>query len=112
MVELEWALGGESLGVQPCDGVICATSTGSTAYNLSSGGPVLVWGLDAVAVTFVAPHSLHARPLVVPRGREIGICNRTRDVDVTVIADGQPFAELPRDGCAQVRLGDERSLLA
>ena len=53
MVELAWAVGGEDLGVQPCDGVICATSTGSTAYNLSSGGPVLVWGLDAMAVTFV-----------------------------------------------------------
>src|SRR4029079_6896210 len=60
MVELEWAVGGESLGVQPGAGVICATPTGSTAYNLSSGGPVLVWGLDAMAVTFVSPHSLHA----------------------------------------------------
>ena len=71
MVELDWSVGGERLGVQPCDGVICATSTGSTAYNLSSGGPVLVWGLDAMAVTFVSPHSLHARPLVVPRGLEL-----------------------------------------
>ena len=53
MVELDWSVGGEHLGVQPCDGVICATPTGSTAYNLSSGGPVLVWGLDAMAVTFV-----------------------------------------------------------
>ena len=50
--------------------MICATPSGSTAYNLSNGGPVLVCGLDAMAVTFIAPHSLHARPLVVPRGLE------------------------------------------
>src|SRR5579862_3148143 len=78
MVELAWSVGGEELGVQPCDGVICATSTGSTAYNLSSGGPVLVWGLDAMAVTFVSPHSLHARPLVVPRGLQLTVRNVTR----------------------------------
>src|SRR5581483_846850 len=59
---LRRAFAGEFLGVQPCDGVICASPTGSTAYNLSSGGPVLVWGIDAMAVTFVSPHSLHARP--------------------------------------------------
>ena len=69
MVELEWAVGGEDLGRVPCDGLICSTPSGSTAYNLSNGGPVLMWGLDALATTFVAPHSLHARPLVVPRGQ-------------------------------------------
>ena len=60
MVELEWAIGGEDLGSVPCDGIICSTPSGSTAYNLSNGGPVLVWGIDAMATTFVAPHSLHA----------------------------------------------------
>src|SRR3954454_7468414 len=65
MIELGWSIGGEDLGSLPCDGLICSTPSGSTAYNLSNGGPVLVWGLDAMAVTFVAPHSLHARPLVV-----------------------------------------------
>ena len=69
MVELQWAVGGEDLGTIPCDGMICATPSGSTAYNLSNGGPVLVRGLDAMAVTFIAPHSLHARPLVVPAAR-------------------------------------------
>ena len=68
MVELGHAIGGEELGVQPCDGLICATPAGSTAYNLSNGGPVLVWGLDAMVLTFVAPHALDVRPLVVPRG--------------------------------------------
>ena len=112
MVELEWALGGESLGVQPCDGVICATSTGSTAYNLSSGGPVLVWGLDAMAVTFVSPHSLHARPLVVPRGLELTVRNVTDRQAAKVIADGQALGELGTDGTASVRLGERRALLA
>src|SRR5207302_1078121 len=91
MVELAWAVGGEQLGVQPCDGIICATSTGSTAYNLSSGGPVLVWGLDAMAVTFVSPHSLHARPLVVPRGLELTVRNETRNTPAKAIADGMPI---------------------
>ena len=62
MVELEWAVGGEDLGRVPCDGLICSTPSGSTAYNLSNGGPVLMWGLDAMAITFVAPHNLHAGP--------------------------------------------------
>jgi NAD+ kinase len=112
MVELEWAVGGESLGVQPCDGVICATSTGSTAYNLSSGGPVLVWGLDAMAVTFVSPHSLHARPLVVPRGLDLMVRNVTERQLAKVIADGMALGELGSEGTATVHLGERRALLA
>ena len=112
MVELAWAVGGEDLGVQPCDGVICATPTGSTAYNLSSGGPVLVWGLDAMAVTFVSPHSLHARPLVVPRGLELTVRNVTDRQSAKVIADGAALGELGADGRATVRLGEQRALLA
>lgn len=112
MVELEWAVGGEDLGRQPCDGLICSTPSGSTAYNLSNGGPVLVWGLDALALTFVAPHSLHARPLVVPRGRDVVIWNRTPGVAVSVLVDGHVFHELPPDGRVTIRLGERRSLLA
>ena len=73
MVDVAWSLGDEDLGMMGCDGIVCSTPSGSTAYNLSNGGPVLVWGLDAMAITFVAPHSLHARPLVA-RARE-----RSRD---------------------------------
>ena len=112
MVELAWSVGGEDLGVQPCDGVICASSTGSTAYNLSSGGPVLVWGLDAMAVTFVSPHSLHARPLVVPRGLDLVVRNETRNMDAKVIADGLAIGQLGEGRETTVRLGDRRSLLA
>jgi NAD+ kinase len=112
MVELAWTIGGEDLGRLPCDGLICATPPGSTAYNLSNGGPVLVWGLDAMAVTFIAPHSLHARPLVVPRDLELVVENETADVPVVVLTDGHPLGEIPPAGRATIRLGPESSLLA
>jgi NAD+ kinase len=111
MIELAWSLDAEDLGALACDGLICCTPSGSTGYNLSNGGPVLVWGLEAVAVTFVAPHSLDARPLVVPRERDIAIDNRTPDVPAAVIVDGHVVGEIP-SGRAVVRLGNERSMLA
>lgn len=112
MVELAWAVGGEDLGSLPCDGLICSTPSGSTAYNLSNGGPVLVWGLDAMAVTFISPHSLHARPLVVPRGRDLVVWNRTPEVTVSVLVDGHVVSEIAPAGRAEIRLGERRSLLA
>jgi NAD+ kinase len=112
MVELEWSIGNEDFGRVPCDGLICSTPSGSTAYNLSNGGPVLVWGLDAMTITFVAPHSLHARPLVVPRGRALEVTNRTGDVSATVLVDGQQVHELAPGDAVEARLSEERSLLA
>jgi NAD+ kinase len=112
MIELDWAIGGEDLGQLPCDGLICSTPSGSTAYNLSNGGPVLVWGLDAMAINFVAPHSLHARPMVVPRGLDLTVENRTDEVAATVLADGHPVHELQPGDRVVARLSDQRSLLA
>src|SRR5439155_18391126 len=112
MVELGWTIGGEDLGVQPCDGMICSTPSGSTAYNLSNGGPVLVRGLDAMAVTFIAAHSLHVRPLVVPRGLDLDVRNETPDVAASVLVDGHPAAEIGHGARAVVRLGGRRALLA
>jgi NAD+ kinase len=112
MVELVWSIGGEDLGRQPCDGLICATPSGSTAYNLSNGGPVLVWGLDAMALTFVAPHSLHARPLVVPRGRDLTVTNHTPDVPATILIDGHALTEIDEGASVEIGLGPQRSLLA
>jgi NAD+ kinase len=112
IVELEWAIGGEPLGAIPCDGIIVATPQGSTAYNLSNNGPVLMWGIDAMAVSFVAPHSLVARPLVVPRGRDIVVTSRTKSVQLTLIADGQVAGELALGEEVRVRLGDARVLMA
>jgi NAD+ kinase len=112
MIELRWAIGGEDLGSLSCDGVLCSTPSGSTGYNLSNGGPVLVWGLDAQAVTFIAPHSLHARPLVVPRGRDVSIENRTHDVPARVLVDGRPVGELAGGDGVEVRMSEQSSRLA
>jgi NAD+ kinase len=112
MVELSYSIGGEELGVQPCDGLICATPGGSTAYNLSNGGPVLVWGIDAMVLTFVAPHTLHIRPLVVPRGAEVVVTNLTPDMEATVLVDGHAVASLPTGSGATIRIGEQHSVLA
>jgi NAD+ kinase len=112
LVEIEWAIGGEPLGMVPCDAIIAATPSGSTAYNLSNNGPVLMSGIDALAVSFVAPHSLTARPLVVPRGRDIAITNRTTEEPLALVADGHRLGEIPVGGEVTVRLGDAKILLA
>jgi NAD+ kinase len=112
MVELSWEVGGEQLGEQPCDGMICCTPSGSTGYNLSNGGPVMMWGLEAMAMTFVAPHTLHARPLVVPRGLALRITNRSPDMPVTVLVDGHEMGELTPAEALEVCVGDETCRLA
>jgi NAD+ kinase len=112
MVELGWAVGGEDLGTVPCDGMICCTPSGSTAYNLSNGGPVLVRGLDALGITFIAPHSLDARPLVVPRGAPVTVRNETADVAVAVLVDGHRVGDMAPGAGIEIGLGGQSSLLA
>src|SRR5437868_6527498 len=112
MVELAYAVGGEDLGTIPCDGMICSTPSGSTAYNLSNGGPVLVRGVDAMAITFIAPHSLHARPLVVPRGSPLAVRNATADVSVCVLVDGHQVGDMEPGADVAIALGEQHSLLA
>jgi NAD+ kinase len=112
MIQLEWALGDEKQGRLGCDGVVCSTPPGSTGYNFSNGGPVLVWGLDAMAIAFVAPHSLNARPLVVPHGRDAIFWNRTAELSATVLVDGQQVGDLPPGAQVRARIGEQRSLLA
>ena len=88
------------------------TSVPVIGVNFGRVGFLSAMGRDAMAVTFVSPHSLHARPLVVPRGLELTVTNVTRDGPATVIADGQPVGDLPVGRTTTVWLGDRRALLA
>ena len=76
------------------DGMIVATPTGSTAYSLSAGGPVLMPTVNAFVITPVAPHSLTHRPLVVPDSVEIEILLRSAENDAYLSLDGQPGLDL------------------
>ena len=112
MIALRATLGDEDLGLTPCDGMICCTPSGSTAYNLSNGGPVMMRGLDAMAITHVAPHSLHARPLVVPSGLRLEVSNQTPGVPVAVLVDGQAVGSLDEGEALCVDVGAQRAHLA
>jgi NAD+ kinase len=79
------------------DGMIVATPTGSTAYSLSAGGPILMPTVHAFVITPVAPHSLTHRPLVVPDSAEIEILLRSEEEVAYLSLDGQPGLDL-RDG--------------
>ena len=79
------------------DGMIVATPTGSTAYSLSAGGPVLMPTVHAIVITPVAPHSLTHRPLVVPDSVEIEILLRSEEEVAYLSLDGQPGLD-QRDG--------------
>ncbi|MCC6580486.1 MAG: NAD(+)/NADH kinase, partial [Phycisphaeraceae bacterium] len=71
------------------DGVIVSTPGGSTAYNLSAGGPIVTPGIDALCVTPVCPHSLAFRPLVVNAAWDVWLCVRRANSGTTLVIDGQ-----------------------
>jgi NAD+ kinase len=112
MALIEWCVDGQSLGQLGCDGVIIASPTGSTAYNLSAGGPVLAWGTEAFVITFVSPHSLHARSMVLGRPHVVELINRSADVPVQVIVDGHTAGRVNPGERLEVRQSDASATLA
>jgi NAD+ kinase len=111
VAEIAYALDGEEAGSVRCDGLVVATPAGSTGYNLANGGPVMAWGVEGFVVSFIAPHSLTARALVVAPGDRLTIHNRSREpLDIAV--DGRPSGEIPAGGSIDARFLGEVGTLA
>jgi len=111
VAELAYALDGEEAGSVRCDGLVVATPAGSTGYNLANGGPVMAWGVEGFVVSFIAPHSMSARALVVAPDDRLTIYNRSREpLDVAV--DGRPAGEIPPAGRIEARFVNDVGTIA
>ena len=88
-VELELLLDGHSVSTFLCDGIIVATPTGSTAYSLSAGGPILLPDAQALVVSMICPHALTSRPLVVKDSTKITLRAVDCDSPMIVSSDGR-----------------------
>ncbi len=89
IIELDVTVDDAFVSIFRADGLIVSTTTGSTAYNLAAGGPILYPTLPAVVLTPICPHMLANRPLVVGHDAQIRIRLHTHDVEVHVTLDGQ-----------------------
>ncbi|MEJ7711428.1 MAG: NAD(+)/NADH kinase [Pyrinomonadaceae bacterium] len=88
IIEIEIRLDQQFVNAFRADGLIVSTPTGSTAYNLSAGGPIIYPSMNAVVITPICPHTLSQRPLVVPDSAEIELILKTEE-DVALTLDGQ-----------------------
>jgi NAD+ kinase len=111
VAELAYALDGEEAGSVRCDGLVVATPAGSTGYNLANGGPVMAWGVEGFVVSFIAPHSMSARALVVAPDDRLTIYNRSHE-PLDLALDGRPAGEIPAGGQIGARFVNDVGTIA
>lgn len=112
VVRLRVLIGEEEVGPYSADGIVVATPTGSTAYSLSAGGPIVVPGVEALVVTPICAHTLAVRPLVIPSSSEVTIEPIAPWADDLLVSfDGQVGTTLVTGDKVLVRRADHRVLL-
>jgi NAD+ kinase len=111
VAELAYTVEDEVVGNVRCDGLVVSTPAGSTGYNLANGGPVMAWGVAGLVVSFIAPHSLTARALVVAPDDRLTIQNRSREA-LDIAVDGRPAGDIPPGGHIHARFVNEVGTIA
>ena len=112
MAELAYRLGGEEIGHVRCDGLVAATPAGSTGYNLANAGPILAWGVEGFAVSFIAPHTLTARAHVVGPDDVLHVRNAGQREGVEIAFDGRREGQLAVGEEVEVRFREGVARLA
>jgi NAD+ kinase len=112
VAELTYKIADEEVGHVRCDGLVAATPVGSTGYNLANQGPILAWGVKGYVVSYVAPHSLTARALVVAPGDVLHIGNAGGREPVDVAIDGEHAGTLESGMALDIRFADGIGRLA
>jgi NAD+ kinase len=112
VAELSYGIGGEEVGHVRCDGLVAATPAGSTGYNLANGGPILAWGVKGYVVSYISPHSLTARALVVAPADVLRVGNAAGREPVDVAVDGEHAGALGPGATLEVRFADGVARLA
>ena len=109
MLEVVVEIDGRPLSRWGCDGVVCATPTGSTAYNFSAGGPVVWPGVEALLMVPISAHALFARPMVVAPTSVLAVEVLARTDGAGVLwCDGRRTVDLPPGARIEVRRGERR----
>jgi NAD+ kinase len=112
VAELGYSVLHEEVGEVRCDGLVISTPAGSTGYNLANGGPVMAWGVEGYVVSFIAPHTLSARALVVAPDDELQVTNNSPADPVDVTTDGRTVCSLEPREQVEVRFRPNMALLA
>lgn len=112
VAELTYRIAGEEVGNVRCDGLVAATPAGSTGYNLANQGPILAWGVKGYVVSYISPHSLTARALVVAPGDVLSVGNAAGREPVDVSVDGTQVATLAPGATLDVSFVDAVGTLA
>jgi len=111
IMDLELRVDGEYVTTYKSDGLILSTPTGSTAYSLAAGGPIVYPSVEAFVVTPICPHTLTNRPLVIPDSATIEIDFKAEDDAVFLTLDGQIGIELVRGDHIRVRKAPNKLML-
>lgn len=112
VAELSYRIASEEVGHVRCDGLVAATPVGSTGYNLANQGPILAWGVKGYAVSYIAPHSLTARALVVAPADVLTVANAPDREPVEIALDGIEFCNLESGRELQVSFVESAGRLA